>query len=161
MMTKSIFTLEPLTTESPRGAAKARTPVFSAPVCNPTDPMRAECTAPADASAPVDIPPLPKTLMTVEVIDGMHFIRIDCPAVRERQAFALTDPLCQMADHSNGKMTLDLIKVAAFSCAWINVLITVAKRCKAKGGSLVLTGLSSPAKHSLKQMGLLKQFTMV
>jgi anti-anti-sigma factor len=110
---------------------------------------------------PVDIPPLPNTLMTVEDIGGMTFIRIDCPAVRERQAFALNDAILNLADRTNGKMTMDLTKVAAFSCAWINTLIQVGKRCKVKGGKLILTGLSTQALHTFKQMGLHKHFTIV
>lgn len=110
---------------------------------------------------PVDIPPLPNTLMTVEDIGGMTFIRIDCPAVRERQAFALTDALTNLAERTNGKITMDLTKVAAFSCAWINTLILVGKRCKVKGGKLILTGLSTQALHTFKQMGLHKHFTIV
>jgi len=110
---------------------------------------------------PIDIPPLPTTLMTVEDIGGMTFIRIDCPAVRERQAFALTDALTNLAERTNGKLTMDLNKVAAFSCAWINTLILVGKRCKVKGGTLILTGLSTQALHTFKQMGLHKHFTIV
>ena len=109
----------------------------------------------------IDIPPLSENLMTVEDIQGMHFVRIDVPAVRERQAYVLTDPLYGLADRTNGKMTLDLSKVAAFSCAWINVLLTLAKRCKMKGGNLVLAGVSTQCVQMLKQMGLLKQFTIV
>ncbi len=112
------------------------------------------------ASAPIDIPPLPKSMMTIEDINGMQFVRIDCPAVRERQAFALTDPLCSLADRSNGRVTLDLSGVAAFSCAWINVILAVAKRCKAKGGGLILAGLSTQAQSMMKQMGVHKQATI-
>lgn len=121
-------------------------------------PYRSNCEGP---SAPVDIPPLPQSLMTVEDIGGMHFVRIDVPAVRERQAYALTEPLCDLADRTNGKLTLDLSKVAAFSCAWINALIAVSKRCKGKGGNLVLAGVSTPCEQMLRQMGLHKQFTIV
>ena len=112
-------------------------------------------------SAPIDIPPLPQTLMTVEDIQGMHFVRIDCPAVRERQAYALQDPLCALADRTHGRMTLDLSNVAAFSCSWINVLLEVSKRCRSRGGSLLLAGVSTQAQQMLKQMGLHKQFTIV
>lgn len=99
--------------------------------------------------------------MTVEQIGGTQFVRIDVAAVRERQAFALTDPLMTLAERHGGRVTMDLTKVAAFSCAWINVLIDLTKRCKKKGGKLVLTGVSTQAKHSLTQMGLAKQFTIV
>jgi len=138
----------------------AVTPCSSGPGASPrTAPVR----PPRDTegpSMPVDIPPLPQSLMTVEDIRGMNFVRIDVAAVRERQAFALTDPLCDLADRTNGKMTLDLHKVAAFSCAWINVLIAVSKRCKSRGGNLVLTGVSTPCQQMLRQMGLHKQFTI-
>jgi|GEM_PF-3574246 len=113
------------------------------------------------SSPPIDIPPLPSTLMTVEEIGGTQFVRIDVAAVRERQASVLADPLCGLADRHGGKVTMDLTKVAAFSCAWINVLLMLAARCKAKGGNLVLTGISVPAQHLLKQMGLAKSFTIV
>lgn len=111
-------------------------------------------------SAPIDVPPITQNLMTVEDCGGMQVVHIDCPAVRERQAYALTDPLCTLADRFNGKITLDLANVAAFSCAWINVLIDVSKRCKQRGGTLVLTGVSTQARQALKQMGLTKQFTI-
>ena len=114
----------------------------------------------AGPSAPIDIPPLPQNLMTVEDCGGMQVVHIDCPAVRERQAYALTQPLCGLADRFNGKITLDLANVAAFSCAWINVLIDVSKRCHQRGGTLVLTGVSTQARQALKQMGLTKQFTI-
>ena len=68
--------------------------------------------------------------------------------------------MCTLADRFNGKVTLDLANVAAFSCAWINVLIDVSKRCKQRGGTLVLTGVSTQARQALKQMGLTKQFTI-
>jgi anti-anti-sigma factor len=55
---------------------------------------------------------------------------------------------------------LDLGKVTAFSCAWINVLLEASKRCRSRGGGLVLTGLRSPAAHTLRQMGLDRQFTI-
>lgn len=118
-------------------------------------------TPPEGPSIPIDLPPLPKSLMTVEDINGMHFARIDIPAVRERQAYVLTDPLCGLADRANGRVTLDLTKVAAFSCAWINVLLTVSKRCKSKGGNLTLVGVSLQAQQLLRQMGLQKQFTII
>jgi len=111
-------------------------------------------------SAPVDVLPLSQNLMTVEDCGGMQVVHIDCPAVRERQAYALTQPLCTLADRFNGKITLDLANVAAFSCAWINVLIEVSRRCKQRGGTLILTGVSTQASQALKQMGLTKQFTI-
>lgn len=114
----------------------------------------------AVASVPVDLTPLPQTLMTVEDVGGMQVVHVDCPAVRERQAYALTEPLMGIADRSNGKMMLDLTKVAAFSCAWVNVMMSVAKRCKSRGGTMILTGVSTEARHTLRQMGLEKQFTI-
>jgi anti-anti-sigma factor len=103
---------------------------------------------------------LSQAMMTVEQVGEMAVIHIECPAVRERQAAALADQLYLIAERSRGKVMLDLGKVAAFSCAWINVLLEVSKRCRSRGGGLVLTGLCSPAAHTLRQMGLERQFTI-
>ncbi len=115
----------------------------------------------AHASAPIDIPPLPNTLMTVEDIGGMHFVTIDCPDVRERQAAILQDSICNIADKQGGRVTIIMGKVANFSCAWINSLIAINSKCTSKGGKLTLTGVAQPAVHILKQMGLAKKFTIV
>ncbi|MEI7658449.1 MAG: STAS domain-containing protein [Phycisphaerae bacterium] len=103
---------------------------------------------------------LSQAMMTVEPVGEMSVVHIQCPAVRERQAAALADQLYLVAERSRGKVMLDLTKVAAFSCAWINVLLEVSKRCRSRGGGLVLTGLCTPAAHTLRQMGLERQFTI-
>jgi anti-anti-sigma factor len=122
---------------------------------------RAENNDNRGASVPVDLPPLPKTLFTLEDINGMNFVRIDCPALRERQAYALTDPLLGLADRAQGRITIDMSKVAAFCCAWLNVMVAVAKRCKERGGELILIGLNQQSEHMLRQFGMHKQFKIV
>lgn len=112
-------------------------------------------------SAPIDIPPLPKTLMSIEDIGGMQFVTIDCPDVRERQAGVLQDSICNLASHHNGRVTILMGKVANFSCAWINSLLVINTTCSSKGGTLTLTGLSQPATYMLKQMGLHKKLKIV
>ncbi|MBX3410295.1 MAG: STAS domain-containing protein [Phycisphaeraceae bacterium] len=109
----------------------------------------------------VDLPPLPQTLFTLEEINGMNFVRIDCPALRERQAYALTDPLLGLADRAQGRVTIDMTKVAAFCCAWLNVMVELSKRCKQRGGELIITGLNQQSEHMLRQFGMHKQFKIV
>ena len=114
----------------------------------------------AEDSMNVESSLLSQAMMTVEQVGEMAVIHIECPAVRERQAAALADQLYLIAERSRGKVMLDLGKVTAFSCAWINVLLEVSRRCRSRGGGLVLTGLRSPAAHTLRQMGLERQFTI-
>lgn len=103
---------------------------------------------------------LSQAMMTVEQVGEMAVVHVLCPAIRERQAAALADQLFLIAERSRGKVMLDLSNVAAFSCAWINVLLEVSKRCRSRGGGLVLTGLRTPAAQTLRQLGLERQFTI-
>ena len=138
----------------------SETPIF----LDPPAPQARPLATPSQSTVTTqveDIIPLSQNLMTVEDLGGMQFVRIDCPAVRERQAYALTEPLNEVADRSNGRMTVDLNRVAAFSCAWINVLLSVSKRCHMRGGKLIVAGLSTQGRQMLKQMGLIKQFNLV
>jgi anti-anti-sigma regulatory factor len=133
--------------------------MFSKPTTSPQQNQSA-LSNPA-CSEPIDIPPLPKTLMTVEDIGGMQFVTIDCPDVRERQAAILEESICNVADKHDGRVTILMGKVANFSCAWINSLLAINTKCTAKGGTLTLTGVAQPAAHMLKQMGLAKKFRIV
>lgn len=99
--------------------------------------------------------PAADTMFTFRRVGQVGVVTLVCPALRERQASLLTNYLADLADRLRGKLVLEVSGVRSFSCAWINAMIELSRRCVGHGGELMIVGLSAPARKLMNRTGLL------
>jgi anti-anti-sigma factor len=99
---------------------------------------------------------LPMTTLSLGRIGDAGLVKLSCPSIRERQAAVLGRHLHEVAEHVRGRLVLEVSCVSQFTCAWINTLIALARRCRDLGGELILMGLSRKEVAMLRATGLEK-----
>jgi len=109
--------------------------------------QRAECSA-------------PQSVLSVAHVGSVSVVAVNFAVIRERQAQLLERPLSDIVDMARGKLAMDLSQVGSFSCAWINSLISLTRRCRSQGGDLVLFAMDSASSRTLRDTGLLSHLTL-
>lgn len=109
--------------------------------------QRAECSA-------------PQSVLSVAHLGNVSIIAVNFAVIRERQAQLLERPLSDIVDMAKGKVAMDLSQVGSFSCAWINSLISLTRRCRSQGGDLVLFAMDSASSRTIRDTGLLSHLTL-
>lgn len=104
--------------------------------------------------------PLPETMFTLSRVSDIAVLNVTCPAIRERQAQVLGRYLSELTGHTGGRIVLEVGGVGSFSCAWINELLSVTRRCRAMGGDLVLLGMPLRDWRVLETTGLSRHLTL-
>ncbi len=83
-----------------------------------------------------------EALISISATANVAVATIDVPAVRERQATILRQRLAELAGRSGGRLVVSMHQVTDMTSACIIALIQVGDECRARGGRLVVTGLS-------------------
>lgn len=109
--------------------------------------QRAECSA-------------PQSVLSVAQAGTVSVVAVSFPVIRERQAMLLQRPLSDLVDVAHGRVAMDLSQVGSFSCAWINTLIALTRRCRSQGGDLVLFAMDSASARTIRDTGLLSHLTL-
>lgn len=109
--------------------------------------QRAECSA-------------PQSVISVAHVGAVSVVAVSFPVIRERQAQLLERPLSDIVDMAKGKLAMDLSQVGSFSCAWINSLISLTRRCRTQGGDLVLFAMEAASARTIRDTGLLSHLTL-
>lgn len=104
---------------------------------------------------PLESEPAADTMFTFRRVGEVGVVTLVCPALRERQAALLANYLSDLADRLRGRLVLEVSGVRSFSCAWINTMIQLSRRCVERGGDLKIVGLAAPARKLLNRTGLL------
>lgn len=100
----------------------------------------------------------PSTLFTITRRKDNAVVRLFASSVGDKDAAMLARYLSDVASRNNHRLILHLAGVEQFSCAWINALIGLSKRCAQMRGGLVLVGLSRPNLRLLRSTGLMRYF---
>jgi anti-anti-sigma regulatory factor len=111
-------------------------------------------------SQAVESVPMPETMFSLSRVGHVAVVTLMCPSVRERQAAVLGRYLGDLCDQVQGRVILEVAGVGSFTCAWINELLAITRRCRAFGGNLVLIGLPERDERVLRSTGLLKHLTL-
>lgn len=109
--------------------------------------QRAECSA-------------PQSVLSVAHVGKVSVVAVNFPVIRERQAQLLERPLSDIVDMARGRLAMDLSQVGTFSCAWINSLIALTRRCRSQGGDLVLFSVEPASARTIRDTGLLAHLTL-
>ncbi len=104
---------------------------------------------------------IPQALFTAQSIGDRLVVKLLCPAVRERQCAVLVDQLLDAVGKTNGRLVLELSEVQTCTCAWINGMLDLSKRCRAQGGDLLLVGVPEHLRKVLNSTGLGRHLTIV
>ena len=112
----------------------------------------------AEASlAPPPTSLIESPLITNQPIEHALLTSVLVSSIREHEAASLEPLLLRAADQCRGHLALNLAQVSSFSCAWINALLALTRRCESLGGQLAIFGLSLHAESFLRSTGLHKQ----
>lgn len=98
--------------------------------------------------------PLPDTMFTLSRVGDVAVVSLTCPAIREHQAQVLGRYLQELCEEVTGRVVLEVTGVAQFSCAWINTLLSLTRRCRALGGTMVVLGMAPKDEQVLRSTGL-------
>lgn len=109
----------------------------------------------------VDSFPLPQSLCETTCRSGVGFVSMTARSVRERQTAALQPHLNAICDEYDGRMVIDASRVDQFTCAWVNCLIGLSRRCRTLGGELMIAGVPRFARDLFASTGLDKHLHMV
>jgi anti-anti-sigma regulatory factor len=98
--------------------------------------------------------PPPQSVVSVAQVGNVTLVSLSFAVIREQQALLLERPLSDLVDMASGKVAMDHSQVASFSCAWINTLIALTRRCRAQGGDLLLYGMAPFSSRTIRDTGL-------
>ncbi len=98
--------------------------------------------------------PKPTMLFSTSFTDGIVTVAVIGPTVRERHVPALVRYLAEIADEHDGRMVVSMAGARSFTCAWLNALVALSRRCRHLGGRLVVTGLTRETEKLLRESGL-------
>lgn len=101
-----------------------------------------------------------RSLLFLDVVDGVAVVGVNLPSLRERQAVVLRDRLQEIAEKSDGRLAVSMTDVIDLNSACINALVDVNKACHALGGHLMLFGLRPELRKSFRQTGVDKILPM-
>lgn len=104
---------------------------------------------------------LPQSLCTTTVRGNVALVNLTTRALRERQAAALLPHLNHICDEFDGRVVIDASRVDQFTCAWINTLIGLTRRCRTLGGDLFVAGLPRYARDLFHKTGIEQHLHMV
>jgi len=102
----------------------------------------------------------PQSVVSVSHVGKAAVVSLNFPVIRERQANLLEGPLSDLCDLAQGRVAMDLSQVTSFSCAWINALICLTRRCRTQGGELVLFGMDAASARTIRDTGLLDHLVL-
>ena len=95
-----------------------------------------------------------KTIIAMDIKDGVGIGRITCPSIGEREAPIIQQDTLGTAPKTRHHVILDFNQVAMMGSLALGMLVTITKECKSKGGVLVLFGLNSNLTDVLKMSRL-------
>ena len=105
--------------------------------------------------------PSPETMFSFSRVGSAAVVTLACPAVREWQASVLSTYLSDVVEQHRGRAVIvDVGGITQFSCAWLNALIELSRRCERMGGQLVVVGMSRQSRNMLRSTGLLKHLRL-
>ncbi|MFZ4575705.1 MAG: STAS domain-containing protein [Phycisphaerales bacterium] len=96
----------------------------------------------------------PQALCNTVSRSGVAVVNLVARSLRERQAFILQPHLNQVCDEYDGRLVIDASRVEQFTCAWVNCLITLSRRCRTLGGDLIIAGVPRYARDLFESTGL-------
>lgn len=95
-----------------------------------------------------------KTIIAVDIKDGVAIGRITCPSIGEREAPIVQQEGLAGAARAGHKLVLDFTQVQMMGSLALGTLVTISKQCKAGGGKLALFGLNGNLADVLKMSRL-------
>lgn len=98
--------------------------------------------------------PLNESLLAVVNRHNVAIARLTCRVVRERQAQSLELELRKLCDDYEGRVILDVSTAPQFTCAWINTMILLTRKCRAMGGEFFVTGFERPTLGLFRSTGI-------
>jgi len=104
---------------------------------------------------------IPQAMFTVRSIGDRFVIKLLCPSVHERQAIILSEQLAAVVLRSKGRLVLELSEMKSCTCAWINALLALSKRCRDEGGQLLLVSVPEAFRAVLASTGLTKHLAII
>lgn len=103
---------------------------------------------------------IPRSMFTMRRVGEVGVAALTCPRVSDGEASAIASHLREASYLLQGRMVLDMSGVSRFTCAWINAMIDISRRCASMGGKLVVAGLRREHRTMLRSFGLLKHLTI-
>jgi len=94
------------------------------------------------------------SILHTETIDGCLVARIACPHVGQREAPIIQGEVEHRAPEHGHRVAIDFADVTMLGSLGLGALITLTKRCKGEGGTLLIFNVDAPIRELVKMSRL-------